>query len=399
MLTDKTLKALRPRAKLYRVADAHGLCIELHPSGARYWRLRYRLDGKEKMLSLGVYPEVNLITARKRRDQTRALIASGTDPSAQRQADKRADALTFETVAREWLARREVSEATASKDRWLIEEHALPVLGAKPMASITAADVLAMLQDLERRELLETARRLRAKVSAVFRHGIATLRAQGDPTQALRGAIKSPKVKHHAAITDPRQLGDLLRALHGYRGGFVVASALKLAPLLFVRPGELRHAEWAEIDMDAATWCIPAHKMKMRASHIVPLSSQAIALLRDLHALTGRGRYVFPNPRSVQRPMSENAITPALRALGYDGDTMTAHGFRSTASTLLHEQGYPSDVIERQLAHKEANAVKDAYNRAQHLPERIKMMQAWADYLDALRIGADVVPIRRKPAP
>ncbi len=396
MLTDTKLKTLRPRAKLYRVADAHGLCVEVHPTGARYWRLRYRLGGKEKMLSLGVYPDVSLIAARKRRDETRTLIAGGTDPSAQRQADKRESSQTFEAIAREWLGRREVSEATATKDRWLLEEHALPVLGAKPITAITAEDVLALLQKLEDRGLLETARRLRAKVSAIFRHAVATLRAQGDPTVALRGAIKAPKVEHHAAITDPRKLGELLRSLHGYGGGFVVACALKLTPLVFTRPGELRHAEWQEIDLDAAEWRIPAAKMKMRAEHIVPLSRQSVAILRDLHALTGRGRYAFPSPRSLERPMSENAIIAALRSLGYDGDTMTAHGFRSTASTLLHELGYPSDVIERQLAHKERNAVKDAYNRAQHLPERRKMMQAWADYLDALRKGADVVPIRRK---
>ena len=396
MLTDTKLRALRPRAKLYRVADAHGLCVEVHPTGARYWRLRYRLDGKEKMLSLGVYPDVSLIAARKRRDETRTLIADGTDPSAQRQADKRESAQTFEAIAREWLGRREVSEATAAKDRWLLEEHALPALGAKPITAITAEDVLALLQKLEDRGLLETARRLRAKVSAIFRHAVATLRAQGDPTVALRGAIKSAKVKHHAAITDPRKLGDLLRSLHGYSGGFVVACALKLTPLVFTRPGELRHAEWSEIDLDAAEWRIPAARMKMRAEHIVPLSRQSVAILRDLHALTGRGRYAFPSPRSLERPMSENAITAALRSLGYAGDTMTAHGFRSTASTLLHELGYPSDVIERQLAHKERNAVKDAYNRAQHLPERRKMMLAWADYLDGLRKGGDVVPIRRK---
>ncbi len=225
---------------------------------------------------------------------------------------------------------------------------------------------------------------------------MATLRAQHDPVGALRGAIKSPKTRHHAAITEPRAFGELLRAIHAYRGGYVVACALKLAPLLFVRPGELRHAEWSEIDLDAATWRIPAGKMKMRADHLVPLSTQAVAILRDLHALTGRGRYVFPSPRTSGRPMSENAITAALRAMGYGGDRMTAHGFRSSASTLLHERGYPSDVIERQLAHKEQNAVKDAYNRAQHLPQRIAMMQAWADYCDSLRTGADVVPFKHR---
>ena len=393
MLTDKTLKALRPRAALYRLADGNGLCI---PTGARLWRFRYRHNGNARMLSLGAWPAVTLADARQRRDEARKLVAQGIDPSAARKATKDADALTFEAIAREWLERRDLAPATAKKHHWLLERHVLPVLGAKPISSITAADVLGMLQGLEARGLLETAGRARSQVSVVFRHAVATLRAPGDPTVALRGAIKTPKVTHHAAITEPLKLGDLLRALHAYRGGFVVASALKLAPLLFVRPGELRDAEWSEIDLDAATWCIPAHKMKMRASHIVPLSSQAVAILRELQALTGRGQYVFPSPRTSRRPMSENAVTAALRALGYDGDTMTAHGFRSTASTLLHEQGYPSDVIERQLAHKEGNAVKDAYDRAQHLPERIAMMQAWSDYLDALRKGADVVFKRRR---
>lgn len=395
MLTDTRLKALRPRGKLYRVADDKGLCVEVPLTGARLWRFRYRFNGAARMLSLGAWPEVSLAQARKRRDEARTLIADGIDPSARRQADKRESSQTFEAIAREWLARREVSEATTSKDRWLLEGFAFPALGAKPITAITAADVLALLQGLEDRGLLETASRLRSKVSAIFRHAVATLRAQGDPTVALRGAIKSAKVQHHAAITDPRKLGELLRALHGYGGGFVVACALKLTPLVFTRPGELRHAEWSEIDLDAAEWRIPAAKMKMHAEHIVPLSRQSVAILRDLHALTGRGRYAFPSPRSLERPMSENAITAALRSLGYDGNTMTAHGFRSTASTLLHELGYPSDVIERQLAHKERNAVKEAYNRAQHLPERRTMMQAWADYLDGLRIGADVIPIKR----
>lgn len=395
MLTDTKLKALRPRGKLYRVTDERGLCIEVHPSGARYWRQRYTIGGKDKMLSLGVYPEVSLVQARERRDEARALVAQGIDPSAERKAAKDADALTFGAVAREWLARRDVSPTTAAKDAWLVEKVAIPALGHRPVAAITSPEVLTMLRRYEDAGKLETAKRIKVKLSAVFRFAIATGRAETDPTIALRGAIKSPKVRHHAAITDPRKLGDLLRALWSYQGGFVVASALKLAPLVFTRPGELRHAEWSEIDLDKATWCIPAHKMKMRASHIVPLSSQAVAILRDLHALTGRGQYLFPSPRTPGRCMSENAITVALRALGFAGDTMTGHGFRSTASTLLHEQGYPSDVIERQLAHKESNAVKDAYNRAQHLPERKAMMQAWADYLDGLRIGADVVPIRR----
>jgi integrase len=394
MLTDTKLKTLRPREKLYRVADERGLCIEVHPTGARYWRQRYSFGGKDKMLSLGTYPDVSLIQARERRDEVRAQVAQGIDPSAERKAAKDADALTFEAIAREWLTRRDVSPTTAAKDARLVEAR-IAAQGHRPIAAITSPEVLAFLRRHEDADKLETAQRLKFTLSAVFRFAIATGRAESDPTVALRGAIKPPRVRHHAAVTDPRQLGDLLRALWSYRGGFVVASALKLAPLVFVRPGELRHAEWAEIDLDAATWCIPAHKMKMRQAHIVPLSTQALAVLRELEPLTGRGQYVFPSPRTPRRCMSENALTVALRALGYSGDTMTAHGFRSTASTLLHEQGYPSDVIERQLAHKEGNAVKDAYNRAAHLPERIRMMQAWADYLDGLRKGADVVPIRR----
>ncbi len=394
MLTDTKLKALRPRATLYRVTDDKGLCIEVPPTGSRLWRFRYLHSGKARMLGLGAWPAVTLADARQRRDEARKLVAQGIDPSAERKAAKDAEALTFEVIAREWLGRREVSKATAAKDAWLVDA-LIAALGHRPIAAITSPEVLTLLRRYEDAGKLETAQRLKFTLSAVCRFAIATGRAETDPTIALRGAIKSPKVKHHAAITDPRKLGELLRALHGYGGGYVVACALKLTPLLFVRPGELRHAEWQEIDLDAATWAIPAGKMKMRQAHIVPLSSQAVAILRDLHALTGRGRYVFPSPRSAQRPMSENAITAALRSLGYGGDTMTAHGFRSTASTLLHEQGYASDVIERQLAHKEGNAVKDAYNRAQHLPERIKMMQAWADYLDGLRNGADVVPIRR----
>ncbi|MBU6404682.1 MAG: integrase arm-type DNA-binding domain-containing protein [Proteobacteria bacterium] len=394
MLTDTKLKALRPRGKLYRVTDDNGLCIEVHPTGARYWRQRYSFGGKDKMLSLGVYPDVSLVQARERRDEARALVAQGIDPSAERKAVKDADALTFAAIAREWLTRRDVSPTTAAKDAWLVEA-LIAALGHRPIAAITSPEVLAFLRRYENADKLETAQRLKFTLSAVFRFAIATGRAESDPTVALRGTIKSPRVRHHAAVTDPRALGDLLRAIWTYRGGFVVASALKLAPLVFVRPGELRHAEWAEIDLDAATWCIPAHKMKMRQAHIVLLSAQAVAILRDLHPLTGRGQYVFPSPRGATRCMSENALTVALRALGYSGDTMTTHGFRTTASTMLHEQGYPSDVIERQLAHKEGNAVKDAYNRAAHLPERIRMMQAWADYLDGLRKGADVVPIRR----
>ncbi len=284
MLTDTKLKAMRPRGKLYRVTDDKGLCVEVPPNGSRLWRFRYLHSGKARMLSLGAWPAVSLAQARERRDEARALVALGIDPSAERKAAKAIDADTFEAVARDWLARRDVSEATAAKDAWLVEKVAIPALGHRPVAAITSPEVLAMLRRYEDAGKLETAKRVKVKLSAVFRFAIATGRAETDPTIALRGAIKSPKVRHHAAITDPRKLGDLLRALWSYQGGFVVASALKLAPLVFTRPGELRHAEWSEIDLDKGTWCIPAHKMKMRASHIVPLSTQAVAILRELAA-------------------------------------------------------------------------------------------------------------------
>ncbi len=397
MLTDAKLRALKPRLTLYRIADDKGLCVEVPTTGARLWRFRYRYIGTPKMIGLGAWPDVSLADARRRRDAARALLASGTDPGAQRIADKEAAALTFDLLAKEWLSRRDVSEATMAKDTWLMDDYAIPAFGRKPVDAITSADILALLQSLEARGLLETARRLRAKVSAVFRYGKATQRVKADPTADLqRDAIKAPKVKHHAAITDPKRVGELLRAIDAYGGGFIAARALKLAPLVFVRPGELRTAEWSEIDLDKAEWRIPAAKMKMRADHIVPLSRQAVAILREMHALTSRSQYVFPSARSIRRPLSENTVTASLRTMGYDGDTMTGHGFRSTASTLLHELGYATDVIERQLAHKEANAVKDAYNRAQHLPERKTMMQAWADYLDTLKVGGKLLPMARK---
>ncbi len=397
MLTDAKLRALKPRQTLYRIADDKGLCVEVPTTGARLWRFRYRHVGTAKMIGLGAWPDVSLADARRRRDAARALLAAGTDPGVQRIADKDAAAFTFDALAKEWLARRDVSEATKAKDTWLMDDYAIPAIGKKPVDAITSADILALLQSLEARGLLETARRLRAKVSAVFRYGKATQRVKADPTADVhRDAIKAPKVKHHAAITDPKRVGELLRAIDGYGGGFIAGSALKLAPLVFVRPGELRTAEWSEIDLDKAEWRIPGSKMKMGAEHIVPLARQAVAILRELQSLTGRSLYVFPSARSIRRPLSENTITASLRAMGYDGNTMTGHGFRSTASTLLHEQGYATDVIERQLAHKETNAIKDAYNRAQHLPERRAMMQQWADYLDALKVGGNVLPMTRK---
>lgn len=399
MLTNAKLRALKPKAKLYRVADSAGLCIEVQPTGARYWRISYRHAGRRKMLSLGVYPEVSLLEARRRRDDTRKQIANGYDPSAQRKLAKLtahiAAETAFEPVAREWLAGRgDLSDVTRDKIEWLLAL-ACPWIGRRPLAEITAPELLSVLRRVESRGKLETAQRLKQVCGQVFRYAVATGRAERDPTGDLRGALKTTKTQHHASITEPAKVGELLRAINAFSGSLVVTCALKIAPLVFVRPGELRKAEWTELDLDAREWRIPAERMKMREPHLVPLSAQAVTILRELHPLTGSGRYVFPSIRSMARPMSENTITVALRRMGYTGDEMTGHGFRSMASTLLHEQGWPSDVIERQLAHAERNKVKAAYNYAEYLPQRRKMMQSWADYLDVLKQGGKVVSIRK----
>jgi integrase len=401
MLTVAKIKALAPKAALYRVSDEKGLCLEVHPNGGRYWRYRYRHAGKQKMISLGTFPEVSLAEARSKRGETRKLVANGIDPSAKRQQDKliaqMASETAFEPVAREWLAGRgELAPATLEKVRWMLESHAFPWVGKRPIAELTAPEMLAMLRRIESKGKIETAQRVKQVCGQVFRYAVATGRAERDPTADLRGALKTKKTQHHASITDPAKVGELMRAIDGFSGSHGVACALKLAPLVFVRPGELRQAEWSEIDLDSAIWRIPAEKMKMRETHIVPLSTQAVAILRDLKPLTGAGRYVFPSIRDTKRPMSENTVTAALRRLGYAGDEMTGHGFRSMASTLLHEQGRPSHLIERQLAHAERNQVKAAYNYAEYMDDRREMMQAWADYLDGLRKGGQVIPIKSK---
>lgn len=392
-LTDLKLRKLKPAAAIYRVADGNGLCIEIHPSGAKYWRHRYRFAGKARMQSLGAYPEIGLAAARAALDEARLVLRAGEDPVRKRQLDRSVRAAaennTFESIAGEWLQQQsgKLAPATYAKAQWMLQELAFPWIGSLPISDIEAPQVLAILRRVEERGKLETAHRLKQRCSQVFRYAIATGRAKRDPCPDLRGALAAPKGKHHASITDPSALAQLLRAIDGYQGHLVTACALKLAPLVFVRPGELRHAEWAEFDLEAAQWRIPGDKMKMGQTHIVPLATQAIAVLRDLQPLTGRGRYVFPSVRGAARPMSENTVLAALRRMGYTTQEATGHGFRSTASTLLHEMGWKSEVIERQLAHAERNKVKAAYNYAEHLPERRRMMQFWADYLDGLKCG------------
>ena len=322
----------------------------------------------------------------------------GIDPGNKRKAEAAADADTFGAVAREWLERNTPNWAPTHAEKVIgrLDRDVLPWIGSKPIASITAPDVLAVMRRIDSRGARDSAHRVHQTIGQVFRYAVATGRAESDPTPALRGAIPPARKDHFATITDPDAVGQLLRAVDGYTGTLPVRCALQLAPLLFVRPGELRKAEWAELDLDAAEWRIPAERMKMRSAHIVPLASQAVAILCELAPLTGSGHYVFPSIRTRTRPMSENTVNGALRRLGYNVGTMTGHGFRAMASTLLNEQGWPPDVIERQLAHAERNAVRAAYNHAEHLAERRKMMQAWADYLDVLRTApGKVVPIRR----
>jgi len=402
-LTDVAVRKAAPRAKWYRLADGGGMYLEVTPGGAKYWRLKYRVAGREKRLALGVYPTVSLSAARQGCQEAHRLLARGIDPGAARKAAKQqkvevatAARDTFEAVAREWMARQEVAEVTANKTRWILETFLFPEIGGRPIAEVTPRELLTALRKIEEGGKLETAKRAKIKAGQVFRYALLEGKAESDPTASLRGALKAPKGNHHAAVTDPTRMGELLRSINGFAGQPVTLAALKLAPLVFVRPGELRNAEWGELDLDGAIWRIPGEKMKMGAAHLVPLSTQAVAVLRELYPLTGDGRYVFPGLRTSSRPMSENTVNAALRRLGYSGDEMTGHGFRSMAATRLNEMGWNADAIERQLAHAESNKVRDAYTHAaQYLDERTRMMQAWADYLDELRAGGRVIPIRQ----
>jgi integrase len=400
-LTALALKNAKPKAKPYRLADGGGMYLEVMPTGARYWRLKYRVAGKEKRLALGVYPDVSLADARIKRDEARNLLREQRDPSAERQIARRkrklSSANTFGALADEWLSkqRTKLAPVTATKAQWLLGM-AGP-LSTRPIAEINAPEILGVLRTIEARGTHETAHRVKQRISQVFRYAVATGRAERDPTFDLRGALTPVTTASRAAITDPDAIAHLLRAIDGYAGQPVTHAALRLSPLVFARPGNIRAMEWSELDLDKAEWRIPAAKMKVREGHVVPLPKQAVDILRELHDLTGGGKYVFPGIRSAQRPMSENTVNAALRRLGFDKETMTGHGFRALASTRLNEMGWAPDVIERQLAHAERNKVRAAYNRAQYMAERRKMMTAWADYLDSLKAEPNkVIPIKRK---
>lgn len=401
-LSDTAVRKAKPEAKSYKMADGGGMYLEVMPTGAKYWRLKYRFGGKEKRLAFGVYPDVSLAQARERRDDARKLLANGTDPSAVKQAQKASKVElaenSFEVIAREWFVRHAPNwkENHSSKIIARLEKDVFPWIGNRPIAEIAAPALLAAIRRIEARGALETAHRALACCGQVFRYAVSTGRAERDPTGDLRGALPPVrKDKHFAAITEPKKVGELMRDIDGYQGSYIVKCAFKLSPLLFVRPGELRKMEWKDLNLDAAEWCY--FITKTETQHIVPLARQAVELLREIQPLTGRGKYVFHGERDHDRPMSDNAIRSALRRMGWANDEMTPHGFRAMASTILDNMGYKQEWLERQLAHEEPNKVKAAYKRdawRMYMPERTAMMQAWADYLDKLKAGAEVIPLR-----
>lgn len=414
-LTDVQVRKEKPREKPFKLSDGDGLYLEIMPGGAKYWRMKYRYGGKEKRLAFGVYPDVTMAQARRRCEDARNLLANGQDPSAAKQEQKLqakiAAANSFEAVATEWLTKQTTwTPSNREKIESMLRRDLYPWLGSRPMSDITPPELLAVLRRIESRGALESAHRARSLCGQVFRYAVSTGRAERDQAADLRGALPAVKSVHHAAITEPAEVAKLLLAMDGYQGTLVVRCAFLLAPLVFVRPGELRQAEWQEIDLEQALWTIPARRsdtedgrrvtaMKMGVPHLVPLSRQAVAILKELQPLTGGGRFVFPSARGQGRPMSENAIRVALRAIEYTNEDMTPHGFRAMASTILDNMGYDPKLLERQLAHDEPNAVKAAYKRElwrMYLPERTAMMQAWADYLDSLRAGAQVLPFKRQ---
>ena len=401
-LTDTFAKNIKPSGSPVgeKHTDGQGLYLHVKEAG-KYWRMSYRFNGKQKTLALGVYPAVSLAKARQRRDKARELLAEGIDPSTVKREEKRAKATaadnTFEAIAEQWLKATNAKRAAITQDKvstWLRKD-VFPYIGKLPITSIGPRDILAVVRKMEARGVIESAKRIAQICGQVFRYAVAEGTAERDVTADLRGAFQHAEKKHYAAITDPAKLGELLRSINAYTGHPYSVAALKLSPLVFLRPGELRTGEWAEIDLEAAEWRIPGSKMKMKNDHIVPLSRQALEILRSLHPITGHGRYVFPSLRTGERPMSENTINAALRGMGYSNEVHTAHGFRATARTIMDEVlGERVDLIEHQLAHAVKDANGRAYNRTAHLPARRDMMQRWADYLDKLCKGAEIIPLR-----
>jgi integrase len=416
-LTDTAIRNAKPVTKPAKLFDERGLYLIVTPSGGKWWRFRYKFNGKEKLLSLGIYPDVPLASrvikdeetgktqkikgARELREEARELLAQGVDPGENRKAQKATKqnraANSYEVVAREWYSKYASSWSHAHGERIIrrFERDVFPWIGGRPIADVAAPELLAVIRRIENRGAVETAHRALANCGQVFRYAVATGRAERDPSGDLRGALPPVKGEHFAALTEPKQVGRLLRALDGYQGTFIVTCALRLAPLVFVRPGELRKAEWKDINLDTGEWRYTV--TKTGTPHIVPLATQVVSVLRELHALTGYGRFVFPGARSNMRPMSDNAILAAMRRMGIAKDEMSGHGFRAMARTILDEVlGVRPDLIEHQLAHAVRDPNGRAYNRTAHLPERRQMMQQWADYLSALKAGAEVIPMLKK---
>ncbi|GAA5263620.1 hypothetical protein ACOSOMT5_P0040 [Acidiphilium sp. MT5] len=396
-LTDVAIRHAKPGEKAVKLADGGGMFLLVTPAGGKLWRLKYRIDGREKLLAMGAYPEIGLGEARRRREEARELIALGKDPSREKQRDKMRARIqaadTFAAICKEYCEKRRRdgtkgwAPATAIRSEYLLSL-VCGSIGRLPIGEIEPADVLTAVRRIEGKGKLESARRSLQLAGAIFRYAVATARLASDPTRDLRGALTAPTVTHYAAITNARQVGQLLRAIDDYDGSGITKLALRIAPHVFVRPCELREAKWSEFDFDGALWIIPAVRMKMRRDHHVPLSRQTISLLHEVQAITGPTGYLFPSVRTRTRPMSENTINAGLRRLGYAGDEMTGHGFRAMASTLLNESGkWHPDAIERALAHGDADKVRAAYHRGAHWHERVEMAQWWSDYLDQLRIG------------
>lgn len=392
-LKDSEIRAFRPLDKPYRKADSGGLYLEIFPNGSRLWRWKFRVGGKEKRLALGAYPAVSLKDARTKRDEARVKLDRGIDPALDRKRSKVAAKIsaanTFGAVAREFIDIKmegdSRAKATIAKTRWFLEQLE-PVIGTMPISEVDPQMLLAALKRLEAKGRHETAKKCRSFASRVFRYGVVTGRCKSDPAHLLQGALIAPKARHYAAILEPTKLGELLRAIDAYTGGPISKAALKIAPHVFVRPGELRHAEWAEFDLDQGIWNLPAAKMKARRPHAVPLSRQVQEMLLELREFTGSGKYVFPSAYGHSRPMSENTLNSSFRRMGFEKDEITAHGLRATASTMLNESGlWNPDAIERALAHGESNATRGAYHRGLYWDERVKMAQWWSDYLDDLK--------------
>jgi integrase len=405
-LSDPAIKKAKPEAKPYKLTDEKGLFLLVNAAG-KYWRLAYRFGGKQKTLALGVYPDVSLARAREKRDEARKLIADDIDPGELRKATKTQQAEraanSFEAIAREWfsLAYAKRADSTREKTMTRMEQDVFPVIGAMPISRIKPSHVRDVIERIAQRDAVDTAKRAFNYVGRVLRYAHTKDLVEQDVSASidLKLILTQRDTRHHAALTDPAAVGGLMRAIDSFTGSFTTLCALKLSALSFVRPGELRHAEWSEFDLDGATWSIPGSKMKMKADHIVPLSTQAVTILRELHAVTGRGNYVFPSERGKSAVMSENTVNAALRRLGYAKEEMTGHGFRAMARTIIHEDlGIRPEVIEHQLAHRVPDALGTAYNRTKFLKERRAMMTAWADYLDRLKAGADVIPLHGKMA-